>query len=150
MAERKVNQTKPVPAGNPNNTPTKGPIVTHLLGIPDTFAVSNPIVHMNSDEYRIRFKRLPARVCTHCGSTNCVIKDGGRDQTIRHTPVGRRGTLLTIHRRRFLCRDCGKTCYEKIDLIHDPLHITDALYLDITLVLSEPRNSRTTNAWSFQ
>ena len=46
---------------------------------------------------------LPAprqRLCPHCGSIDCVIKDSGSWQTVRHIPSHHRGTAVSFHKRR--------------------------------------------------
>lgn len=67
----------------------------------------------HSLEYFVSWKE-PAkgeRVCPDCGSYHCNIKDAGTEQTIRHIPVGDKGTLITFHKPRFVCRNCGKSFY---------------------------------------
>ena len=96
--------------------------------------VENPIE--NRIDIRISLpSALPSaeRTCPHCGSHYCVIKDSGREQTVRHLPAINRSVFVTFKRRRFLCKDCNSTYMEPVDFVHDTLYITKTLYLDICL-----------------
>ena len=76
------------------------------------------------------------RLCPHCGSSDCIIKDSGAWQTVRHIPYGHRGSAITFHKRRLFCKDCCTSFYETPYWVHPSLHITQALY-DSMLPLSE-------------
>ena len=39
-------------------------------------------------------------LCPHCGSNDCVNKDSGTIQTVRHIPCNHRGTVVSFHKRR--------------------------------------------------
>ena len=84
----------------------------------------------------------PERMCPRCGSHNCVVKDSGRMQTVRHLPAMNRSVFITFKRRRFLCKDCGSSYYEPVDLIHDRLHMTKELLVDICLKFTEMKTMR--------
>ena len=68
------------------------------------------------------------RLCPHCGSNYCVIKDSGTIQTVRHISCNHRGTAVSFHKRRLLCRDCHSSFYETPYWIHPSLRMTQALY----------------------
>lgn len=78
------------------------------------------------------------RLCPHCGSSDCIIKDSGARQTVRHIPYGHRGSAITFHKRRLFCKDCCTSFYETPYWVHPSLHITQALYDSILLDLLEP------------
>ena len=78
------------------------------------------------------------RLCPHCGSSDCIIKDSGAWQTVRHIPYGHRGSAITFHKRRLFCKDCCTSFYETPYWVHPSLHITQALYDSILLDLLEP------------
>ena len=82
------------------------------------------------------------RLCPHCGSTDCVIKDSGVWQTVRHIPSNHRGTAVTFHKRRLYCKECHSTFYENPYWIHPSLHMTQALYDSILLDLTGPISGR--------
>lgn len=77
------------------------------------------------------------RICPHCGSRNCIVKDSGRMQTVRHLPSANRSVFVTFRHRRFLCKDCRTTYYEPLDWVHDRLRMTTALVTDICLQFTE-------------
>ena len=77
------------------------------------------------------------RICPHCGSRNCIVKDSGRLQTVRHLPVANRSVFVTFRHRRFLCKDCRASYYEPLDWVHDRLRMTNSLVTDICLQLTE-------------
>ena len=84
---------------------------------------------------------LPAprqRLCPHCGSIDCIIKDSGSWQTVRHIPSHHRGTAVSFHKRRLFCKTCRTTFYENPYWVHPSLHMTQALYDSILLDLTEP------------
>jgi len=77
------------------------------------------------------------RTCPCCGSHHCVIKDSGKDRTVRHVPSSNRSVFITFHQRRFLCKECGTSYYEPVEWVHDRLHMTNTLVVDICLQLTE-------------
>lgn len=87
---------------------------------------------------------LPAprqRLCPHCAAIDCVIKDSGSWQTVRHIPSHHRGTAVSFHKRRLYCKTCRSTFYENPYWVHPSLHMTQALYDSILLDLTEPSPS---------
>lgn len=71
---------------------------------------------------KVRYKKnfvkihieLPVRkqTCPHCKSETTKIKDY-RTQIIRDLPIRFKTTLLSYRKRRYQCKECGKTFYEK-------------------------------------
>ena len=92
-------------------------------------------------DYDLITLNLPAprqRLCPRCGSINCVIKDSGAWQTVRHLPSHHRGTAVAFHKRRLFCKECPTSFYENPYWVHPSLHMTQALYDSILLDLTEP------------
>lgn len=85
--------------------------INQLFNLPDSVTVSGIIRHEHCDEYIVTYPLPEQRVCPHCHSCDCVIKDSGADQTIRHTVSHDRGTLVTFHKVRLLCHSCHHTFY---------------------------------------
>ena len=46
------------------------------------------------------------RLCPRCGPTNCIIKDSGAWQMVRHIPSHHRRTAVAFHKRRLFCKEC--------------------------------------------
>lgn len=71
---------------------------------------------------KVRYKKnfvkihieLPVReqTCPHCKSKTTKIKDY-RIQVIKDIPIRFKTTLLSYRKRRYQCKECGKTFYEK-------------------------------------
>ena len=71
---------------------------------------------------KVRYKKnfvkihieLPVREqsCPHCKSKTTKIKDY-RTQIIKDIPIRFKTTLLSYRKRRYQCKECGKTFYEK-------------------------------------
>ncbi len=92
-------------------------------------------------DYNLITLNLPVphqRLCPRCGSANCVIKDSGAWQTVRHIPSHHRGTAVAFHKRRLFCKECHTSFCEKPYWIHPSLHMTQALYDSILPDLTEP------------
>ena len=117
------------------------PKVNRLVGLPAELKVEDLVSHAHCTEVKVSFPPAP-RLCPKCGSTRCVIKDGGRERTVRHVPCGGSGTLVTFRQRRYLCRDCGSTYYEPVYWIHASLSITSWLYVRIIAALNTPQSIR--------
>ena len=102
--------------------------VNRLVGLPAEIQVEKITSHAHCDELHISFPRPKTLSCPHCGGTHCVVKDNGQEQTVRHTPYGKRGTLLTFRHRRYLCREYNRSFYEPIYWLHPSISITLGLY----------------------
>lgn len=115
-----------------------------LYQLPPELKIVSEEEHPSQRRIDIRVELPPPeeRVCPKCGFHHCVVKDSGRDQTVRHLPALKRSVFVTFHRRRFVCRDCGESYYEPVDWIHDTLHMTKVLHLDIYLKLTEMKSIR--------
>ena len=117
------------------------PKVNRLVGLPAELKVEGLVSHAHCTEVRVSFPPAP-RLCPKCGSSRCVVKDSGRDRTVRHVPCGGSGTLVTFRQRRYLCRDCGSTYYEPVYWIHATVSVTTWLYFKILAALNTPQSVR--------
>lgn len=61
---------------------------------------------------------MPVReqVCPCCKAKTTKIKDY-RTQIIKDIPIRFKTTLLSYRKRRYQCKNCGKTFYEKVDFL---------------------------------
>jgi transposase len=106
-------------------------ITNQLIHLPSEVTINSMETHEHSFELFLSFPPPQERICPDCGSTHCVVKDSGRMQTVRHIALSGSGTMLTFRRRRYRCKDCGRSFYEPIYWLHPSLHMTYQLYLDI-------------------
>lgn len=116
--------------------------INYLAGLPAEITIVRIIPHAHCTELVISFPPPAQRICPKCHGSYCVIKDSGRMQTVRHTAIGKTGTLLTFHRRRYLCRECGATYYEPVYWLHPSISITQGLYGNILADLNTPVSIR--------
>ena len=75
---------------------------------------------------KVRYKKnfvkihieLPVReqTCPHCKAKTTKIKDY-RTQIIKDIPIRFKTTLLSYRKRRYQCKECGKTFYEKAQFL---------------------------------
>lgn len=116
-----------------------------LSNLPENVLIDRFEQHDHSIELFVSWSEPPLgqRFCTSCGSNRCVKKDSGALQTVRHLPVGLRGTLITFHKPRYRCLDCGKTFYLKPSWLVRDISITYPLLLDIYARLTSTTHSVT-------
>jgi len=66
-------------------------------------------------EYRIRAEYIPwPASCPHCGSISKLVRYGKRVQRFRDLPFHVKPVSIVVQRRRYLCKDCGKTFLEPL------------------------------------
>ena len=101
-----------------------------LIHLPAEVRIDRIETHAHSYELFISFPP-PPRVCPHCASADCVIKDSGRPVTVRHSPFSGSGILVSFHQRRLSCKACRSSFYDRPYWLHPSLHMTMDLYLRI-------------------
>ena len=62
-------------------------------------------------------------------------------QSVKRIPCNHRGTMVSFHKRRLLCKDCHSSFYEAPYWIHSSLRTTQALFDSILLDLFQPLSS---------
>lgn len=74
-------------------------------------------VRYNKNFVKIHIE-LPVReqTCPHCKAKTTKIKDY-RTQIIKDVPIRFKTTLLSYRKRRYQCKECGKTFFEKADFL---------------------------------
>ena len=107
----------------------------YLAKLPQEATIKSIQVFKDYDLISLDVPTASQRLCPHCGSDDCVIKDSGTIQTVRHIPCNHRGTVVSFHKRRLLCKDCHSSFYETPYWIHPFLRMTQALYDSILLDL---------------
>lgn len=64
--------------------------------------------------------------CPHCKSYTSKIKDY-HTQSIKDVPIQFKNTTLIVKKRRYECKSCGKTFYEKLDFVPKYYRTTNRL-----------------------
>ena len=103
-------------------------MTNQLMHLPNDITIDKVLSHDHSYELFLTIPAPVERICPVCGSNSCVIKDSGRSQTVRHIAVSGSGTILTFHRRRYLCKDCRHSFYELLPWLHPSLHMSLSHY----------------------
>ena len=133
----------------------KDRILSQLTGLPDDVTIFD--YDINRDKSIIRLYVTwnepmgEDRICPACNGINCVKKDNGSNQTMRHTPSGLMNVLITFHKPRFKCRDCNRSFYMKPWWADTDMSITIHLFymiyrLLITTTLNLTDIARRTNS----
>lgn len=104
-----------------------------IAGLPEDASIDRIEQHPHSIELFVSWNEpgIGERFCPSCGSSRCVKKDSGIFQTVRHLPLGIRGTLITFHKPRYRCKECGRTFYLKPKWLVKDISITFPLLLDV-------------------
>ncbi|MCD8104315.1 MAG: hypothetical protein LUF35_04770 [Lachnospiraceae bacterium] len=77
------------------------------------------------------------QVCPECSSHHCRPDGFCKVRTIRHLPVASCSVFLRYTPRYFVCDDCGAVFRESVSWIHGRLQMTEALFIEIYLSLTE-------------
>lgn len=111
-------------------------IVNSLAGLPAEVTVKKLETHSSYQDLWVTFPE-EERICPHCGSCHCIIKDSGRDRTVYHTAARYRSVHLHLHLKRYYCKECKRTFMQQPGWLHPTLHITQLLYIDICVSLTK-------------
>lgn len=85
-----------------------------LLGLKDLILLN---IDNFNDSNVIEFKiEQSIHICPRCGNETSKVHDY-RIQDIKDIPAFGRQTILRIHKRRYVCKHCGKRFYEKINFL---------------------------------
>ena len=89
-------------------------LTTSLLGIANVFVDK---IENNSSLIQIHLSTPPKpQVCPYCVQTTKYVHDY-RTQKIRDIPFQGKETFLLLHKRRYICKACGKRFFEKYDFL---------------------------------
>ncbi len=64
--------------------------------------------------------------CSHCWSWR-VIQKGTKTRVLRTVPIGEKPVLVVVQMRRFWCRDCRRTRYERLGIADPKKHYTHVM-----------------------
>ena len=115
-----------------SDSPNKLPLESLLAAIPAGTQIDHYECHAHTLELFVTWQEpgRQERRCPKCGSTRCVKKDGGDMQTVRHVRSGEFGLLLTFHKLRIFCKDCGRTSFLKPDWVVGGMSITTYVFIE--------------------
>ncbi len=109
-------------------------LITNLLGIANVFVEK---IENNSNRIEIHIStQAKEQICPYCGQTTKYIHDY-RTQKIRDIPFQGKETFLSLRKRRYVCKPCGKQFFEKYDFLPKYRHFTSRVYTSIINALRE-------------
>ncbi len=113
-------------------------LVSILSALPEGATLDHYVKHECTIELFVTWNEPERgkRICPRCHSNRCVKKDSGTSQTVRHLSSGSAGLLITFHKPRYVCKDCGRTFFLKPDWVDGNTSITRHLHLRIILELT--------------
>lgn len=109
-------------------------LITKLLGIANVFVGK---IENNSSDIKISLSTPPnEQVCPCCNHSTKYVHDY-RIQKIRDIPFQGKETFLLLHKRRYVCKVCGKRFFEKYDFLPRYRHFTARVYASVLNALRE-------------
>jgi len=114
------------------------PDLNSILSVPPSVLILSSEDCPSQNRLTLDVDFLPEeQVCPRCGSRRCSIKGTWEPQTIRHLPSGSRSVFIRYTPQRFKCADCHAAFKESVSWIHPNLQMTNALFTEIYLRLTE-------------
>lgn len=96
----------------------------NILNLP-AYAVTD--IHESEHDYHIYAETVePPITCAHCGSED-LVGFGRREQTIKDLPIHAKRVGIYINTRRYQCRSCWRTFYERLPATADNRMMTARL-----------------------
>lgn len=109
-------------------------LITKLLGIANVFVEK---IENNSSTIEISLFTSPkTQICPCCKQPTRYIHDY-RMQKIRDIPFQEKETFLLLHKRRYICKACGKRFFEKYEFLPRYRHFTGRVYASVLNALRE-------------
>lgn len=112
----------------------------NILGIKDV-KVENVENFGDSKVIELRFDRKE-HFCPRCNSITDYVHDY-RTQFVKDIPSFGLKTILKIHKRRYVCKNCGKRFNEKIDILPKYQRTTNRLWGHVLAELGETTSMKT-------
>ena len=91
-----------------------------ILGLPD-YEVTG--IEQAAGRIRIQARFKGAVTCPHCGSSSLRIKDRRR-RHLRHENWGTRHSVIELETRKWLCRECGRSFWQRFPGIQPRMRAT--------------------------
>lgn len=99
--------------------------MTDLLFLPDLTAIEPPQENENDMMFKVEATDPPER-CPECGF-NRLYKHTSRKQLIMDLPIRLKRVGLQLNRRRYKCRECNSTFWERLISIDEKRSMTKRL-----------------------
>ena len=116
-------------------------ITNKLIQLPPEVSIDRVVDHPHSLELFLSYPEQPRR-CPFCGSSDCVIKDSGRNLTVRHVAVAGRGSFLSFHVPRLRCKRCGASFSMRPYFVHPTLKLSVSAWFSVSAALMTTRSLR--------
>lgn len=113
--------------------------IEKLLGLKDIILIN---IEEFSDSKVIEFK-MQQRIhkCPSCNSETSKVHDY-RVQQVKDIPMFGYNTILKVHKRRHVCKACGKKFYESLPFLPKYQRTTNRLWMYILKELEETRSMK--------
>lgn len=113
--------------------------IEKLLGLKDVFLLN---VSDSSDSKIIELKmKKKSHKCPVCGAETSKVHDY-RIQNVKDIPIFGLYTFLKIHKRRYVCKHCGKRFFENIPFLPKYQRTTNRLWMYVLKDLSDTRSMK--------
>ncbi len=117
---------------------TNNPDLNSILSIPPGVLILSSEDCPSQNRLTLDVDFLPEEhVCPRCGSHHCIANETGKPQNIRHLSSAERSVFIRFTPRRFVYEDCRAAFKESVSWVHPGLQMTDALFMEILLRLTE-------------
>lgn len=116
-------------------------ITNKLIQLPSEVSIDRVVDHPHSIELFLSYPEQP-RLCPFCGSPDCVIKDSGRNLSVRHLAIAGRGSFLSFHVPRLFCKRCGASFSRRPYFVHPTLKLSVSAWLSVSAALMTTRSLR--------
>lgn len=99
--------------------------MTDLLSLPDLKTTESPQENETDMMFKVEATNPPER-CPECGFDK-LYKHSSRKQLIMDLPIRLKRVGLQLNRRRYKCRECGTTFWERLVSIDEKRSMTKRL-----------------------
>ena len=103
--------------------------MSDLLSLPDIKTIEPPQENETDMMFKVEAVRPPER-CPECGFDK-LYKHSSRNQLIMDLPIRLKRVGLQLNRRRYKCRECGSTFWERLISVDEKRSMTKRLLKSI-------------------
>ena len=106
-------------------------VTTKLAHLPGEITINSCIEHPHALELFVSLPKSAGLRCPECGSISLNVKDYSNLQTVRHVPLGNKGSMISFRKKRYICKTCRKAFYDNPYWICEDQHMTQMLRIQI-------------------